>query len=375
MHLIIHLTGGFMALVFPRLARNFIKNGYFPTDEPTLESICSHFTLPSGHVSIFDPCVGEGYALDAIRNHLSQTAKATSYAVEYDEERAYHAKTLHDNMIHGDIQDCIVKNTQFGCLFLNPPYGDLTSDNTHFTNRIQSGRQRLEKLFFDLTYSSLVFGGVLVLIIPESCLDRAFEESIFRKFKNVQVFKAVERQFNQLVILGERARVTTNSDSARQLAQFREKRKDGIPLISISGIPSYQIPETQANIPLVYSQVDLRQMGECLDANSGIWPHYLTMFNSTGLPPRRPLCRLSDWHLALSVASGAVNGIVTSNDGKRVLLIKGGTHKSNVKTNETTTSDDDRQTTTITYIEKFVPTIHAIELTKGSALGHLFKIQ
>ena len=26
-----------MALMFPRLARNFIRNGYFPTDEPTLE--------------------------------------------------------------------------------------------------------------------------------------------------------------------------------------------------------------------------------------------------------------------------------------------------------------------------------------------------
>ncbi|MEG7018866.1 class I SAM-dependent methyltransferase, partial [Pseudomonas aeruginosa] len=26
-----------MALMFPRLARNFAKNGYYPTDEPTLE--------------------------------------------------------------------------------------------------------------------------------------------------------------------------------------------------------------------------------------------------------------------------------------------------------------------------------------------------
>ena len=26
-----------MALMFPRLARKFVKNGYFPTDEPTIE--------------------------------------------------------------------------------------------------------------------------------------------------------------------------------------------------------------------------------------------------------------------------------------------------------------------------------------------------
>lgn len=28
-----------MALIFPRLARNFVCNGYFPTDEVTLERI------------------------------------------------------------------------------------------------------------------------------------------------------------------------------------------------------------------------------------------------------------------------------------------------------------------------------------------------
>lgn len=28
-----------MALMFPRLARNFAKNGYYPTDEATLERV------------------------------------------------------------------------------------------------------------------------------------------------------------------------------------------------------------------------------------------------------------------------------------------------------------------------------------------------
>ncbi|PMR73989.1 hypothetical protein C1H69_15055 [Billgrantia endophytica] len=36
-----------MALMFPRLARNFIKNGYFPTDEPTLER-CLNALVPAG---------------------------------------------------------------------------------------------------------------------------------------------------------------------------------------------------------------------------------------------------------------------------------------------------------------------------------------
>ncbi len=52
-----------MALMFPRLARNFIKNGYFPTDEPTLERALSALAPASGPLSILDPCAGEGVAI------------------------------------------------------------------------------------------------------------------------------------------------------------------------------------------------------------------------------------------------------------------------------------------------------------------------
>ena len=37
-----------MALMFPRLARNFARNGYFPTDEVTLERAFRPPSAPSG---------------------------------------------------------------------------------------------------------------------------------------------------------------------------------------------------------------------------------------------------------------------------------------------------------------------------------------
>ncbi|NPY83401.1 class I SAM-dependent methyltransferase, partial [Pseudomonas aeruginosa] len=52
-----------MALMFPRLARNFIRNGYFPTDEPTLERALSALAPSPGAMSILDPCAGEGVAI------------------------------------------------------------------------------------------------------------------------------------------------------------------------------------------------------------------------------------------------------------------------------------------------------------------------
>ena len=55
-----------MALMFPRLARNFVKNGYFPTDEPTLERALAALApaeSSNGPLCIIDPCAGEGVAI------------------------------------------------------------------------------------------------------------------------------------------------------------------------------------------------------------------------------------------------------------------------------------------------------------------------
>jgi hypothetical protein len=45
--------------------------------------------------------------------------------------------------------------------------------------------------------------------------------------------------------------------------------------------------------------------------------------DKTGKPQRQPLWALSRWHLALSLAAGQVSGVVSSNDGRRVYVIKG----------------------------------------------------
>ena len=49
-------------LMFPRTALNFIRNGYFPTDEPTLERALSHWRRLRRHVHPRS-CAGEGVAI------------------------------------------------------------------------------------------------------------------------------------------------------------------------------------------------------------------------------------------------------------------------------------------------------------------------
>ena len=72
-----------MALMFPRLARNFIRNGYFPTDEPTLERALSALAPSPGSMSILDPCAGEGVAI-AEAAHALGREQVQAFAVEYD---------------------------------------------------------------------------------------------------------------------------------------------------------------------------------------------------------------------------------------------------------------------------------------------------
>lgn len=89
-----------MALIFARLARNFVRNGYFPTDEETLGRI-QKALAPAEEgkpMRLLDPCCGEGAALADIAYGLAGTAEDTSQVetlgIEFDRERAWHAKGI-----------------------------------------------------------------------------------------------------------------------------------------------------------------------------------------------------------------------------------------------------------------------------------------
>jgi hypothetical protein len=114
--------------MFQRLAHNYAKNGYFPTDAETTNRILNALNpAKTGVMRIIDPCAGEGVALRECKHWLGDAA-TQAFGIEYDEERAWHAKELLDRCIHGDFNDCIIGRRQFGLLWLNPPYGDLVAD-------------------------------------------------------------------------------------------------------------------------------------------------------------------------------------------------------------------------------------------------------
>lgn len=194
-----------MALMFPRLARNFIKNGYFPTDEGTLERVLAALAPSTGPMCILDPCAGEGIAIAETAHALGRDW-VRAYAVEYDAERAIHARQLVDRCLHGDLMDTIISRQAFGLLWLNPPYGDLSRDANGNLGYQGQGRARLEKLFYQRTLPLLQYDGVLVFIVPHYVLDAELVGWLTRHFADLRIYRAVDTQFKQVVIFGRRVR-------------------------------------------------------------------------------------------------------------------------------------------------------------------------
>lgn len=377
-----------MALVFQRLARNFAKNGYYPTDAATIEGILRLLKQPDSGTEtqsskpqitrIIDPCCGEGTALAELSNHL---CNSISYGIELNEERAWHAKNILNTVIHGDLNDCLVGKRQFSLMFFNPPYGDLVADKAGYSEK-KHGRARLEKQFYQMTNQYLQFGGIGITIILQYSLDRYLSTWIASHYSDVQVFKAAVDTFKQIVIIGKRQR----ADSADvQLKSWLERIGSGnetppeLPDEN-DDVESYVVPGTvDSKLRFMYVKIEPRQLLAEINKHPVLWEGFDMHFGNTGHVKRRPLRKMTDWHMALMLAAGYINGLVTSNDGKSTYLIKGDTHKKKevkVTYSDSVNKNGDHDTTKITTAtDKFVPVIRAIDFTPGPGYGRLLTIK
>lgn len=385
-----------MALIFPRLARNFVKNGYYPTDYVTMSRLVKALQFDGRSGTILDPCCGEGAALAMVRDHLVEvsSSRVITYGVEYDEERAWHAKKILDHCIHADLRDCEISIRQFGLLFLNPPYGDAVADKAQLSDQ-KTGRLRLEKEFYRRSIGLLQFTGVMILIIPFYTLDKEFSTWIARHFHNVKVFMAPEQEYKQCVIFGVKHKVgerwsTTDEFKKTRATLFSvgmgDIQADELPDdwlgqdFSSEDDPYYHVPEAVEIGRFKPVRVDAKQLGHTLGkhgkmCNIGLWKQHDLLLMNNMMDHKRPLCDVSDWHLSLMLAAGQVSGVVNSNDG-RTFVVRGDTYKS--KQVKTTQQDDGngrgREVRTATDI--FVPAIRGLDMTPGSkTFGEVYTIK
>ncbi|WP_230971739.1 DUF6094 domain-containing protein [Nitrogeniibacter aestuarii] len=360
-----------MALIFPRLARNFIKASYFPTDMQTLEGIASMLDpSTSAKVRMFDPCCGEGSALRFLADGFrSEHSDVETLGVEYDAQRAYHSKEILDRVVHSDIHDVTITPNSVSLLFLNPPYGAVVNDGAMLEEKTK--QNRLEKVFYGRTVRSLMPGGVLVLIVPHYVIDEDFANKIATGFSRVQFFMAPEQEFKQCVIFGVRDRKHQPDPAIRQMLLAAACGEGNVRTLTPDGLhepyPVPSVPDARIRESRFFAQrLDANQVTQEIEAHikMTMWPQFDARFSRGALGTRRPLKALGPWHLALALAAGFIAGIVESN-GRR-LLIKGDTVKTKDRKVEFSEDDDGNVSETITLTDRFVPAIRGIDLTPGS---------
>ncbi len=362
-----------MALMFPRLARNFARNGYYPTDELTLERTLQALTpARSGRMRIIDPCAGEGVAL-AEAAHALDRSRTDTYAIEYDKERANHSKTLLDRVLHSDLMDTMISRQAFGLLWLNPPYGDLVADHSGASQYQGSGRRRLEKDFYQRSLPMLQYGGVLVFIVPHYVLDDELCGWLSNHFTELRIYAAVERTFKQVVIFGIRVR---RQDLARprevtivrdQLRAIGAGEQEAQVLPTTWPFEPYAVLSATSELDHFYRiSLEPEQLSQEIGRLQGLWPDFKLHFGQSGVEPRSPMRELSRWHLALALAAGAISGVVTSKTG-RVLVLKGDTYKDKVRKTEFTEDEDGNVSEVKILTDRFVPVIRAWDMTPGSS--------
>jgi len=303
--------------------------------------------------------------------HALGREQTKAFAVEYDSERAQHARTLVDHCIHGDLMDTIISRQSFGLLWLNPPYGDLTKDANGNIGYQGQGRPRLEKLFYQRSLPLLQYGGVLVFIIPHYVLDAELIGWLTRHFADVRIYRAVDAQFKQVVIFGRRIRQREQvSDAAKAthglLLQIGQGDVQADELPQNWPFEPYLVPASQSE-PEHFYRVTLEpaQFADEVGKLQGLWPMRDTHLGAAQQTMRPPARALSHWHLALALVAGAISGVVKSKTGK-VLVVKGDTHKEKNLHCEYAERDDGSIAETRILTDKFVPVIRAWDMTPYS---------
>lgn len=360
-----------MALVSPRVAHNLAKNGYYPTDDATIKGIVQCLKRDDKPIRVLDPCVGDGRAASYLSCSISM--QSSLFGVEFNEARAKIAKKRCDRVLRSDLFDTVISPQSFGLLFLNPPYGDLTRENTGAIVNYQKDYKRLEKIFYRFTVPLLQYEGILVFIIPFTQLDEVLSNWLSSQFIDIAVFSARDKQFKQIIIMGKKVRQAEIAiEQKNHVKALFKSIFDGdfmpedVSMVEdgpLYNVPMANVPEIKAFYKLPFTQGEFE---ESLNNVPGLWADKQTFTQSLHKSQRRPLCQMSDWHLSLALAAGEIAGVVTSQTGK-TYVIKGDTYKVQTKTTETKSDENGENVEMITTLtDRFIPSIKAWDFTTHS---------
>ena len=287
------------AAIVGRLMNN-IKLGYYPTDPDNISLILRGIQFPEGvTTNLFDPCCGCGKAL----RQLAQGNNCYAYGVELDESRAEEAQTRLHRVGFGSFFYSHISHEAFHLLFLNPPYLSVINEG--------GGRSRHEKRFLIESIPTLMYGGLLIYVIPYYRLTPDICRILADNFDELSVWRFTDsefKKFKQVAVLGIRKRRSTESQDAFWLEQYAYEPAS-IPLLSQLPESRYTLPAQPLTVGIFkgerFNQKELEQQLKKSDS-------FAQMMARSELDSgvKRPLLPLSISQIGLIGGSGMINGLI-----------------------------------------------------------------
>jgi len=277
-----------------------VKMGYYPTETEHVRLIARGVEFSDGvTANLLDPCCGCGLALQM----LARGRECNTYGVELDLHRAEEALTRLNRVGFGSYFHSRISQEAFHLMLLNPPYLSVMNEG--------GSNARSEKRFLMECFTHLLYGGLLIYIIPYYRLTSDICRVLCDNFDDISVWKFMDREFEkykQIAVMGVRCKRRDGSKMVQELASLALKPDK---LLEISGLPDgrYRLPETAAKVSFFKgAQFNLYEMAEQLKRSTSF--SKLLEKNKLDSRYKRPLLPLNIGQVGLIGGSGMINGLI-----------------------------------------------------------------
>jgi hypothetical protein len=279
---------------------NRVKMGYYPTDMEHVRHLARGIEFPDGiTANLFDPCCGCGLALRTLANGNN----CNTYGIELDRYRAEESLTRLDRVGFGSYFRSRVSNEAFHLMLLNPPYLSVMTENGNNT--------RSEKRFLVDSLSHLMYGGLLIYIIPHYRLTVDICRVLCDNFEDLTVWKFMDsefKKFKQIAVMGVRRKRHDGSGMVQELASLALEPEN---LHELPGLPEnrYSLPAKAKKVELFKgAEFNVAELAEQLKRSVSF--SRLFEKNKLDSDAKRPLLPLNLGQVGLIGGSGLINGLV-----------------------------------------------------------------
>ncbi len=364
------------------------KMGFYPIAPEVTELILKHLRMPEVKpegVTMLDPCCGEGAAIKQISEGL-EIKPDRVYGVELDKVRAGKAQELlpvaHEksHIVNASFLGMSITVHSQSLIYLNPPFDDE-----------MGGGKREELRFVESATHRLAPSGVLCLVCPVNQVKGKSDmvNWLDVHFENIRVFRfpPEHRKFKEIVVFAVKRAVDLPEGSLYQFGELTKQEykysshfggygnSDDTAFLAVLGTPFMKLSSTGA-VQTIEDAIHVYELKACFA------PHSFRKISFTDeelgeeiaksdlnclldetkpVKPQRPPLPLGKGHVAQQLASGMLDGVVTTPEGSHV--VRGTSRKESYVSERVCTEDPDTGATSekVVTSERIVMTIRAVD--------------